>query len=263
MDDTPFSISPNPLTLHLTSPLEAVIFKVRFTINKRQGLTVVLGDNGLGKSSIVRYLYTEYDASENVVALFVPTPSFTSEFAMIQSICGDVGLPARRSILAHQNELFEWLVAQYGEGHNVVLFIDEAQRLTNKMLEVVRTLLNYETNEHKLIQIVLAGQLELRKRLLSEEQKALHSRLIAPSVLSPLTLDEMTAMLDYRCQRAKVKMPFDAATLERLYVVTDGVPRSVLRIAGFAYELAEHFKIPVITPDIIDKAVQEVSLREQ
>lgn len=260
MDDTPFSVSPNPLSMYLTAPLEAVIFKVRYTVNKRQGLTVVLGDNGLGKSTVMRYLYTAYDSREDVVAMYVPTPSYSSEFAMMQALCADIGLPVRRSILAHQEELFAWLVSQYSAGNNVVLFLDEAQKLTNKMLEVVRTLLNYETGEHKLIQIVLAGQLELRDRLLSEKQKALHSRLIAPSVLSPLTLDDMVAMLDHRCRHAKVNNPFDAVALDRLYEVTEGIPRRVLSLVGFAYEMMLQTGAKKITAKLIDHATQEVSL---
>lgn len=262
MSDTPFSISPNPLTLYLTASLEAVLFKVRFTVDKRQGLTCILGDVGLGKSTVVRYLHAEYDAREDVISMFVPTPSYTSEFAMMQSLCAEVGLPARRSILAQQADFQEWLVMQYSNNFNVVLFIDEAQRLTSKMLEVVRALLNYETSEHKLIQIVLAGQLELRDRLRSEKQKALFSRLIAPSVLSPLTLADMTAMLEYRAKRAKIKLPFSDPALERLYLVTDGVPRSVLRLAGFAYEMMTKFSFSEVDGELIDQASQEVSLSE-
>jgi hypothetical protein len=96
--------------------------------------------------------------------------------------------------------------------------------------------------------------------LLSDKQKALRSRLIAPTVLSPLSLDDMTAMLEHRCQLSKVKMPFDAPTLEQLYMVTDGVPRAVLAIALYAYEISQTYKLP-ITPQSIDDAVQEVSLK--
>ncbi len=262
MIDTPFSISPNPLTLYLTASLEAVLFKSRFTIDKRQGLTCILGDVGLGKSTVVRYLHAEYDSREDVISLFVPTPSYTSEFAMMQALCADVGLPARRSILAQQADFQEWLVMQYQNDLNIVLFIDEAQRLTSKMLEVVRALLNYETSEHKLIQIVLAGQLELRDRLKSDKQKALFSRLIAPSVLSPLTLEDMRAMLEYRTKRAKVNFPFSANALEQLYLVTSGVPRSVLRLAGFAYEMMQQFGIEQIDAELIKQSAQEMTLED-
>lgn len=259
-DDTPFSISPNPLSLYLTDALEGVLFKTRFTINKRQGLTVILGDNGLGKSTIVRYLHTEFDARDDVKSVFIPTPNYSSEFAFMQALSAEMGLEKRRSILAHQQELEAWLAVKYAEGKNVVLFVDEAQRLSNKMLEVVRALLNYETDDRKLIQVVLAGQLELRTRLLSESQKALYSRLMAPSLLSPLTLSDMSAMLAYRCKRAKIKNPFDTEALERLYTVTDGVPRAVLRLCVYAYEMMLTFKFPSVSADMVDQARQEVSL---
>jgi general secretion pathway protein A len=259
--ETPFSVSPNPLTLYETDAIRAVLFKVRFTINKRQGLTVILGDNGLGKSTLMRALHAEYDARPDTISIYVPTPSYTSEFAMLQALCGEVGLPKRRSLLAHQEELFAWLANQYSQGFNIVLFIDEAQRLTNRQLEVVRTLLNFETDNAKLIQVMLAGQLELRARLLSDEHKALHSRLIAPSVLSPLTLEETEAMLAHRCRKARVSMPFDDAAVERIYEHSAGVPRAALRLAAFAYEMQEQFGGKA-NADLIDQAAQEVALTE-
>lgn len=261
-DISPFSVSPNPLTLYITDAIEAVLFKVRFTINRRQGLTVLLGDNGLGKSTLVRYLHAEYDARDDVISLMTPTPSFASEFAMMQSLCGNVGLPKRRSILAHQEELNAWLVEQYAAGYNVVWFIDEAQKLTHKMLEVVRTLLNYETGEEKLIQVVLSGQLELRDRLFSDQQKALRSRLMPSSVLGTLTPIEMAEMLSHRCKAVKIPNPFPAATLEQLYMVSAGVPRAVLRLSAFAYDLMLAHKQTSIPVEYINIAEHSVSLAD-
>jgi general secretion pathway protein A len=262
MQPTPFSVSPNPLTLYITDALEAVLFKVRFTVNRRQGLTILLGDNGLGKSTVVRYLHAEFDARDDVISMLVPTPDYSSEFAMLQALCINVGLPKRRSILAHQEELQQWLVTQYAEGRNVVWFIDEAQKLTHKMLEVVRTLLNYETGEEKLIQIVLAGQLELREKLLSDKQKALKSRLMPSSVLGTLTLAEMAAMLESRCKAGKIKNPFTPEVLERLYIVSQGIPRAVLRLCAFAYDLMLANKQQTVTVDLIGIAEHSVSLED-
>lgn len=259
---TPFSISPNPNNLYFTPALEAVLFRVRFTVEQRQGLTVILGDVGLGKSSLVRYLHVEFDASEDIVSILIPTPDFKSDYAMMATICGACGLPPRRSIQAHQRELEEWLGEQYVNERNVVLFIDEAQRLKPSMLESVRSLLNYETNEEKLLQVILAGQLELRDKLLSPAMKPLYSRMMAPSLLSPLTLDEMSAMIDHRCELYKVANPFPPETVEMLFKLTGGIPREALRLCAIAYEFSKLARAKEVSTDLLTDAHGELQLRE-
>ena len=259
---TPFSISPNPNNLYFTPALEAVLFRVRFTVDQRQGLTVLLGDVGLGKSSLVRYLHVDFDASEDTISILIPTPDFKTDYAMVATICVACGLPPRRSIQAHQRELEGWLEEQYKEERNVVLFIDEAQKLKPSMLEMVRAFLNYETNEEKLIQVVLAGQLELRDRLLSPAMRPLHSRMIAPSVLSPLTLDELAAMLAHRCERYKVSNPFPDDTLELIFKLTGGIPREALRLCAIAYEFAKLARTEKISTALLSEAYSELQLRD-
>lgn len=259
---TPFSISPNPNNLYFTPALEAVLFRVRFTVEQRQGLTVILGDVGLGKSSLVRYLHVEFDASEETVSILIPTPDFKSDYAMMATVCGACGLPPRRSIQAHQRELEEWLGEQYVNERNVVLFIDEAQKLKPSMLESVRALLNYETNEEKLMQIVLAGQLELRDKLLSPNMKPLYSRMMAPSLLSPLTLDELAAMIDHRCDRYKVSNPFPPETVELLFKLTGGIPREALRLCAIAYEFSKLARSEEVSTELLNDAYAELQLHE-
>lgn len=259
---TPFSISPNPNNLYFTPALEAVLFRVRFTVDQRQGLTVILGDVGLGKSSLVRYLHVEFDASEDTISTLIPTPDFKTDYAMIAAICAACGLPPRRSVHAHQRELEDWLGNQYLEGRNIVLFIDEAQKLKPSMLEMVRALLNYETNEEKLVQIVLAGQLELRDRLLSPAMKPLHSRMIAPSVLSPLTLDELAAMIAHRCERYKTANTFPSDTVELIFKLTGGIPREALKLCAIAYEFSRLARTKEVSLDLLNEAFAELQLRD-
>jgi type II secretory pathway predicted ATPase ExeA len=119
---TPFSISPNPLALYLTDALEAALFKIRYTVDYRQGLTAILGDVGIGKSSLVRYAHAELDAREDVTTIVIPTPNFKTEYAFIQAIAGAVGLPSRRSVQQHQRELEAYLGEQFLADRAVVLF---------------------------------------------------------------------------------------------------------------------------------------------
>jgi general secretion pathway protein A len=255
---TPFSISPNPNSLYLTDSLRAVVHKSRFTIDKRQGLTCVLGDIGLGKSTILRFLYGEYSAREDTVTTLIPTPSFPSPFAMLKSIAMDFKLEPERSFQKQQDALQSFLVETYAADKNVVIFIDEAQNVNNKQLELVRSLLNYETNTQKLVQIVLSGQLELKDRLANERNRAVASRVSTYSILSPLTFDETREMIIHRCRFENIENPFTPEAIERIYEVSGGVPRSVLKICAFAYHIKEMENLFEITPEFIEMSQPEV-----
>src|SRR5919112_830373 len=239
MRKQPFSISPNPFLLYLTPALQVTLEKVRFVVDSRQGLTAILGDVGLGKSTVIRYLFNEYDAREDVAATLIPSPNFPSEFAFLKKICADFELPARRSMADQENTLRTFLLEKYSEDKVCVVFIDEAQRLPGRQLELVRTLLNFETDETKLIQVVLSGQLELRAKLMDPSKKAIRSRIFAPSHLAPLSLTETGEMVNFRCELAGIPNPFNNGAVETLYTLTGGVPREVLKVAAIAWRFSQ------------------------
>lgn len=256
----PFSISPNPNQLFITPSLKATLYQARGTINRRQGLVAILGDAGMGKSSVMRYLFGEFDARDDVTATFIPTPQFPSLFAMIKSICADFEIEPRRSLLEQQDKLQEFLVAQYTEGKNVVVFIDEAQLLSNQLLEGVRALLNFETNNAKLVQIVLAGQLELKTRLDAERNKPIKSRIHSYSLLNPLTEVEMRQMIDFRCQQAEVTNPFTDDALTKIWDITKGIPRHVLKICDKAYDYLALNEADQVTVEYIEPAAEDAAI---
>ncbi len=258
--DTPFSISPNPLSLHLTNSLEAVLRKTRYVINHRQGLTTILGDVGLGKSTMLRYLWTEYSAEDKYRTFLVPTPNYPSPFAMLKDICLGFGLEPKSSRNAQERFFNEFLVEQFEADKNIILFIDEAQNLDTKQLELLRAILNFETNEEKLVQIVLAGQLELKTKLDNKRNKYLKSRIVMHSVLNALTLEETKEMIVTKCEYAGIKNPFTAEALARIYDKTAGVPRDVLKMCSLLYVLMTDFNLDEIPIDEIENISDEVAV---
>ena len=262
MRKQPFSISPNPFLLYLTPALQVTLEKVRFVVDSRQGLTAILGDVGLGKSTVIRYLFNEYDAREDVAATLIPSPNFPSEFAFLKKICADFELPARRSMVDQENELRRFLLDVYARDRLCVVFIDEAQRLTGRQLELVRTLLNFETDETKLIQVVLAAQLELKQKLADSSKKALRSRIFAPSLLAPLSLNETQEMVNFRCKQAGTKNTFASEAIETLYTLTGGIPREILKVAAVAWRFSEADGNR-ITPELIQEAAGEAVLNTE
>lgn len=259
---SPFSISPNPITLYLTPALEAAAYRIMYTVEHRQGLTAILGEVGTGKSSIIRRSHAELDAMSDVTSVLIPSPTFQTEYAMIQGISQLFGLPARKGTQQHLRELETWLGEQFIADRVVVLFIDEAQKLNYKMLELVRALLNFETDDAKLIQIVLAGQLELRDRLVSDKQKPLYTRLTMPTVLAPLSPSEVEEVISFRCKHAKINNPFPTDAARRIYELSGGIAREVLRLCTVSYEMGQIAGIANLQPDLIDSAFHELQLRD-
>lgn len=258
---SPFVISPNPTWLYLTPTLHGTLEKIRFSIREKQGLCCIMGDVGLGKSTILRYLNAEYQADEYVTA-WLPKARFRSQFAMLKAICEDLEIGHKRSQLAQEKVLEEFLIATDEAGKTTILFIDEAQMMSAELLELIRILLNFETSYHKMLQIVMAGQLDLRDRIMLKKNKALASRIFAPCMLNALTPDEMAAMIAFRCERAQVFNSFtEQVVLDQIYSSTGGVPRDVLRICFHSWNLMVGMGQTRMTPELVDAAIHEANVQ--
>ena len=136
----------------------------------------------------------------------------------------------------------------------MVVFIDEGQLMSDQVLEVLRGLLNFETAESKLVQLVVASQMEFREHLLSKRNKAIKSRIFAPCMIRPLTVDETVGMISFRCQRAGVPNPFDSRGMERIYEITRGVPRSIVIVCAQAYKQFNRGSYSMMPLDFIEAA---------
>jgi general secretion pathway protein A len=261
MPATPFTTSPNPALLYLTPTLKSSLAKVRFVLDYRQGLTALLGDVGMGKSTLLRFLHLEYTLRDDCTAALIPTPNFPSDFGLLKGICKELGVAPKRSMVEQEGALRDFLFTAVEQERNCIVFLDEAQRLDRRMLELIRTLLNLETNQEKLIQVVLAGQLELRDRLKEPGSRALRSRIMTPSLLDPLAPEEMAEMIDFRCRVAGESNIFTADAVTAIYTATGGVPREALQMCAVAWQTAKAEEATRITADIVEIAVDAVALR--
>ena len=255
-----FSLSPNPRLLYQTDNIKSSLHKLLYVVRERQGLTAILGEPGLGKSSLMRMLHMELTSEPQYEVAFIVNPNFTRDFAFLKAICSEFGISAKRSMLAQEAALQTRLVELMAENKNPVLLIDEAQRLSGSQLEVARTLLNFETNDQKLIQVVLAAQLELRDKLKDKLKKALRSRIFLPSILSPLTLTEAIEMIDYRCKQADVKNPFNRDFVKELFNESGGNPRELLKLCAAAFQMMELAGVSSLPVEAIPQLKQEASL---
>lgn len=238
-NDTPFPISPDPTALFFTSTIKSATLKVDFTVRKRQGLSAILGDVGIGKSSLLRYFYARYAAQDGIHTAFITTKSKQSTYSFLVEACRSLDIAPKKSFPEQLEFMNERLLEYYDKGENSILFVDEANLLTKGGLEVIRALLNFENFKHKMIQIVIAGQLDLKARIERKDAKPIRSRISTYSLLDPLTLDEVRGMLIQRCDRAAVPFLFTQHQLEEIYILTRGVPRAVLKLCALAYDFYE------------------------
>ena len=258
---TPFSLSPNPVLMYTPPALLASLDKIRFMITERQGLALILGDAGAGKSTVLRYLLAEYSADGFTTGLIYQT-EFPSPYAFLKAICSQFGVGPARSLALQHAALEEYLVGEFKAGRTVILFIDEGQRLTAELLEVIRALLNFETYEDKLLQIVVAGTLELRDRILAKKNKALRSRVFAPCLFTNLGPSETAEMIQFRCDRFGMKNPFTDEAAERIYALSTGNPRTILRLCAHAWNMAKKLKQSLISGDLISAASLNTNIPE-
>ena len=262
MDVPVFSVSPDPTCMYQTPGLKDAVAKIRRAIALKQGLSCIFGDNGFGKSSLLRYIAASYDHDENFRVAMIAEKTNAPQFTFLKAISKEFDIPPQRSAVAQMDALEEFLVQQYQDGKTVLVMVDEAQLLRLESMECIRSLLNYETNTEKLCQVILAGQLELRDRMMTRRYKAFRSRIVAPVVLELFTAEETRAMIGFRHEYWQVADRFTPAAIMRTYEITQGVPRDIVLICGYAYSYALDNKLEVIEPDIIDRAAGNLIMRK-
>lgn len=256
--ETVFSISPNPRFFFITPSVHAAITKTKYVIRSRQGLTTIIGDVGLGKTSLLRLLFNEYIDSPSHTVAFMVNPKQTSETAFLKAICTEFGIPTRRSLRETEYELRGFLVEQYRAKKNTVLFIDEAQQLRGPMFEQIRQILNFETDTTKLISIVMAGQVELRYKLADKTKRALVSRIAVSSTLDALTPQETADMINFRCSVAGVENPFEGDSIRAIFQWSKGVPREAIKLCAMAVQYASINNLKTIPADLVELAATDI-----
>jgi general secretion pathway protein A len=255
-----FTNSPDPACMYQTPVLKRAVAAIRRTILTKQGLSCIFGDNGFGKSSLLRLIGSSYEADDNfTVAMLANKNNDISPFAFLRVIAEEFGLPTQRSRIAQLDVIQEFLDKQSSDGKTVLLLVDEAQSIPAETMECVRSLLNYETNTAKLCQIILAGELTFRDRMMTRKYKAFKSRIVTPVILELFTPEETWSMIEFRHAHWDVPNKFTTEAAYRIHEITSGVPRDSVLLAGIAYHIAEEENLRSVRPEIIDVAAGERS----
>ena len=223
----PFPYTPDASCYFLTQHLEVQMIELAHCVSSRKGFALLTAEVGMGKSTLVRRLVTDLSKKNVVCALVFNT--FLQDQELLAAILNDFGLKSTNSLSADIAELNTFLLLNHSHGKTCFLIVDDAQNLSDSSLELVRLLCNLETDQEKLLQILLAGQPELEETLAKHNLRQLRSRLVKHSRLYGLTSTEVSDYVKYRFASAgsvdAIKLQPDACQL--LWKETNGVPRQI------------------------------------
>jgi general secretion pathway protein A len=228
LKENPFNVSPDLRFLLTTPAHEKALFGLLYRIQARQGLMVLTGEPGVGKTTLVHRLLGML-RSRSVSTSFVFHPRLDA-VDLFRFILEDFGVPCESHRKANVLQAFHfWLVQRYEAGDTPVVIIDEAQALPADTLDELRLLLNVESPTGKLLQIVLAGQSELEETFLQPKFYPLRQRVVYRCRLPQLTLVQTSAYIQTRLTIADIVdyELFPGETVEEIYTHSKGIPRTI------------------------------------
>jgi general secretion pathway protein A len=243
-EEKPFNITPDPKYVYLSETHNEAFAHLKYAIREGKGFSVVTGEVGTGKTTLVRTLLSSLEGNVRTAYIFNPVLS-PNDF--IVYLCEDLGLKAVRQCRTRGQMLtllHAFLLKCYTLNERVFLIIDEAQSLDTKLLEEVRLLTNLETSEDKLLHVILVGQPEL-KTLSDSRFRALKQRITVRYHLRALDLTETRIYMLHRMKKAggkRLLSVFDDGAIKEIYHYSKGIPRLInivcdnALLAGFSRE---------------------------
>jgi general secretion pathway protein A len=229
LKENPFSIAPDPHYFYMSEGHREALAHLVYGINSAGGFILLTGEVGTGKTTVCRCLLEQMPEDADIA--FILNPRLTVE-ELLASVCDEFGIvypEGTTSIKVFVSAIYDYLLSSHAKGRRAILIIEEAQNLSVEVLEQVRLLTNLETNQRKLLQIIMLGQPELRSLLSRSELRQLSQRVTARYHLGPLKKHEVPAYVQHRLSVAGLVrgQPFPEPTLRELYRLTGGVPRLI------------------------------------
>ena len=264
----PFATSPDPGFFYPTKQHEMALTNLLIELRLRRGLSVIFGDVGTGKTTLSRKLLHELNKRGDMIFHMILDPAFSNENQFLASLVRNFsiklpkGVDVKTADIVDLRDYIEKFLIQktIEEDRTIILIIDEAQKLDYSTLEALRILLNFETNDHKLIQIVLLGQLELYAKVVNMSN--FMDRISFKFTLNPLDVVETKELINFRIIKAgykgEKKLFLDEA-LSEIYSNTKGYPRKINMLCHKTLK-----EIVMLDQEIADAAlVKEVIKKEQ
>jgi len=227
LKERPFEITPDPQFLYLSESHREGLAHLVYSVKERKGFTVITGEVGTGKTTLIQTLLSRLDGKTRTAFVFNPNLGSTD---FLQYVCRDFGLSGQnRSKGQAISRLHNFLLDCYARDEKAVLIIDEAQNLDPGLLEEVRLLTNLETPKSKLLQVILVGQPELNRVIDDPRFRQLKQRISLRYHMRPLNEGEMKKYIIYRLIKAGAgdTRLFTPKALRRIFRYSKGIPRLV------------------------------------
>ncbi len=260
LEREPFSTSPDPNFFYQSLEHKTALTNILIEIRLRRGLSVILGDIGTGKTTLSRKLFQMLGSRENIDFYMMLDPAYDTEYLFLLSLLETFGIETdvpNPTTLSLKQQIKRFLFQKgANENRTVVLLIDEAQKLNSLSLEVLRILLNYETNEFKLLQLVLLGQMEILPRLINT--KNFMDRVSLKYTLGPFSEQETREMIEFRIRQAGYngsEKLFQEETFRQIYEYTRGYPRRIAMLCHKALKTLVMKNKAVVDNEIIKEII--------
>lgn len=267
LEKEPFSTSPDPEFFYRSSAHNTALHRLEISIRLRRGLSLILGDVGTGKTTLSRTLFQAFNGEEDkFIFHMILDPSYKSEYQWLYALTKIFGVsPNLRSTSDHQEAIEKYLFQRGAEENKtVVLLIDEGQKLTQPFLEILRTLLNYETNEYKLLQLIIMAQMELLPRI--KKIRNFMDRVSLKYIINPLDEEETKAMIEFRLRQAGLnsgRKLFTDEAVRKIFAFSQGYPRKISLLCHNALERLVMENKESVGGSIIDSLTDEEKLWEE
>ncbi len=259
LENSPFSIAPDPRYLYMSERHREALAHLLYGMKSNGGFVLLTGEVGTGKTTVCRCLLEQIPENTQVALIF--NPKLNAE-ELLATICDELEIPypkENHSIKVFVDLINDYLLKAHARGDNTVLIIDEAQNLSSEVLEQLRLLTNLETNEQKLLQIILLGQPELHDKLAQPELRQLAQRITARYYLGPLSQEEVSDYVRHRLRVAGSHEPlFQNSSMKKLFQLSGGVPRLINVICDRAMLGAYAQDQKTIDKRTLTKAAKEV-----
>ena len=257
----PFNVNPDPRYLFLTRHTEEALACLTYGIQSRKGFVLLTGEVGTGKTTLINKLL-EWLRLQQVATAFI----FNSRLNVTQFLdftMADFQIPCESRLKSQiLLRLYNWLLDRYRAGETAVLIVDEAQNLSDEVLEEIRLLTNLETFTEKLLQIVLVGQPELEQKLRQPNLRQLRQRLTLRAKTHPLTLEETQAYVAQRLRIAGANgQPiFDPEAVTLVHRFSAGIPRVINLLCEHALVSTFVDQQKTVSPTVVEAVARDFDL---
>jgi general secretion pathway protein A len=264
LNENPFGTTPDPRFLYKSKAHRDALAYLAYGIFHKKGFLALTGEVGIGKTTIIRAFIQTFHPCLDVAFVLNTRVDFTE---LLYMLLADLGVEIRNdSKVAMLTALNEHLIDRYADNRNPLLIIDEAQNLTPDVLEELRMLSNLETDEQKLIQIVLVGQSELTDILMRNDLRQLRQRIPGIFNMQFLSRDEVSSYIRYRLAVAGLKngqLIFSDPAVDIIHQFSRGIPRLINVLCDCVLMRGYLQKIRVVETELVETSIMEISYRAE